>query len=262
MAQYVFTMNRVGKIVPPKRQILKDISLPFFPGAKIGMLGLNGSGKSTLLRIMAGVDKEYEGEDAHAGLNIGYLPQEPSSIRAHGARKRGRGAGRGLRRQGQAGRGVHGLRRGRCDSTRWAVNRPAGGHHRHGRHGFRTPVEIAADALRLPPGTQGRGAVRRREAPRRVVPAAAVQAGHAAARRTHQPPGSRVGGMAGGIPKRYTGTVVAITHDRISWTTPPSGSWRGPRRGHTWKGNYSTWLEQRANAWRRSKRVRKPTRRH
>ncbi len=78
MAQYVFTMNRVGKIVPPKRQILKDISLSFFPGAKIGVLGLNGSGKSTLLKIMAGIDKEIEGEATPMpGLNIGYLPQEP-----------------------------------------------------------------------------------------------------------------------------------------------------------------------------------------
>ena len=78
MAQYVFTMNRVGKIVPPKRQIIKDISLSFFPGAKIGLLGLNGSGKSTVLKIMAGVDKDYEGEATPMpNLNIGYLAQEP-----------------------------------------------------------------------------------------------------------------------------------------------------------------------------------------
>ncbi|MGH8598503.1 MAG: ATP-binding cassette domain-containing protein, partial [Gammaproteobacteria bacterium] len=78
MAQYVFTMQRVGKIVPPKRQILKDISLSFFPGAKIGVLGLNGSGKSTLLRIMSGIDREIIGEaTAQKGLQIGYLPQEP-----------------------------------------------------------------------------------------------------------------------------------------------------------------------------------------
>ena len=78
MAQYVFTMNRVGKIVPPRRQILKDISLSFFPGAKIGVLGLNGAGKSTLLRIMAGIDQDIEGEARPMpDLNIGYLPQEP-----------------------------------------------------------------------------------------------------------------------------------------------------------------------------------------
>ena len=78
MAQYVYTMNRVGKIVPPKRQILKNISLSFFPGAKIGVLGVNGSGKSTLLKIMAGLDKEIEGEAVPMpGIKIGYLPQEP-----------------------------------------------------------------------------------------------------------------------------------------------------------------------------------------
>lgn len=78
MAQYVYTMNRVGKIVPPKRQILKDISLSFFPGAKIGVLGLNGSGKSTLLRIMAGLDTDIQGEATPMpNLKIGYMPQEP-----------------------------------------------------------------------------------------------------------------------------------------------------------------------------------------
>ena len=78
MAQYIYTMNRVSKLVPPKREILKDISLSFFPGAKIGVLGLNGSGKSTLLRIMAGVDKDFSGEArAQAGIKIGYLEQEP-----------------------------------------------------------------------------------------------------------------------------------------------------------------------------------------
>ena len=78
MSQYIFTMDKVGKVVPPKKHILKDISLSFFPGAKIGVLGLNGSGKSTLLRIMAGVDKDYLGEARpQPGINIGYLPQEP-----------------------------------------------------------------------------------------------------------------------------------------------------------------------------------------
>ena len=78
MAQFIYTMNRVGKIVPPKRQILKDISLSFFPGAKIGVLGLNGAGKSTLLKIMAGIDTEIEGEARpQPGIKIGYLPQEP-----------------------------------------------------------------------------------------------------------------------------------------------------------------------------------------
>jgi len=78
MAQYIFTMDKVGKVVPPKKQVLKDISLSFFPGAKIGVLGLNGAGKSSLLRIMAGVDPDYTGEARpQPGINIGYLPQEP-----------------------------------------------------------------------------------------------------------------------------------------------------------------------------------------
>ena len=88
MAQYVFTMNRVGKIVPPKRQILKDISLSFFPGAKIGVLGLNGAGKSTLLKIMAGVDTDIEGEALPMpGIKIGYLPQEPQLDPNHTVRE-------------------------------------------------------------------------------------------------------------------------------------------------------------------------------
>ena len=88
MAQYVFTMNRVGKIVPPKRQILKDISLSFFPGAKIGVLGLNGAGKSTLLKIMAGVDTDIEGEALPMpGIKIGYLPQEPKLDPNHTVRE-------------------------------------------------------------------------------------------------------------------------------------------------------------------------------
>ena len=88
MGQFVYTMKRVGKVVPPKRQILRVISLSFFPGAKIGVLGLNGSGKSTLLRIMAGVDKEIEGEAIPMpGISIGYLPQEPQLNPEHTVRE-------------------------------------------------------------------------------------------------------------------------------------------------------------------------------
>ena len=81
MAQYIYTMNRVAKVVPPKRFNIKDISLSFFPGAKIGVLGLNGAGKSTVLRIMAGIDTEYDGEARpQSGIKIGYLPQEPELV--------------------------------------------------------------------------------------------------------------------------------------------------------------------------------------
>ena len=87
MAQYIYTMNRVGKIVPPKREILRDISLSFFPGAKIGVLGLNGAGKSSLLRIMAGLDTEIEGEARpQPGTRIGFLPQEPQLDKAKDVR--------------------------------------------------------------------------------------------------------------------------------------------------------------------------------
>src|SRR6187549_131323 len=88
MAQYIYTMNRVGKVVPPKRVILRDISLSFFPGAKIGVLGLNGSGKSTLLRIMAGIDTSIDGEARpQTGIRVGYLPQEPELNDAHTVRQ-------------------------------------------------------------------------------------------------------------------------------------------------------------------------------
>ncbi|BBE57531.1 Energy-dependent translational throttle protein EttA [Klebsiella pneumoniae] len=88
MAQFVYTMHRVGKVVPPKRHILKNISLSFFPGAKIGVLGLNGAGKSTLLRIMAGIDTEIEGEARpQPGIKIGYLPQEPQLNPEHTVRE-------------------------------------------------------------------------------------------------------------------------------------------------------------------------------
>src|SRR5215213_5854266 len=88
MAQFIYTMNRVGKVVPPKRVILRDISLSFFPGAKIGVLGLNGSGKSTLLRIMAGIDTNIDGEARpQSGIRVGYLPQEPELNESHTVRQ-------------------------------------------------------------------------------------------------------------------------------------------------------------------------------
>ncbi len=154
MAQYVFTMNRVGKIVPPKRHILKDISLSFFPGAKIGVLGTNGSGKSTLLKIMAGLDKEIEGEAIPmANLNIGYLPQEPQLDPNHTVRE-----------SIEAGMGKVFAAKARLEEVYTAYGEPdadfdklaaeqaeleaiiatAGTDSEH-------QLEIAADALRLPP---------------------------------------------------------------------------------------------------------------
>ena len=125
MAQYVYTMNRVGKVVPPKRVILKDISLSFFPGAKIGVLGLNGSGKSTLLKIMAGIDTEIEGEAIPMpNLKIGYLPQEPARPRPDGARSGRRRHGRS---DGREAADAPGPAAPTCDNRRFpAPIAPAG----------------------------------------------------------------------------------------------------------------------------------------
>jgi sulfate-transporting ATPase len=156
MAQYVFSMNRVGKIVPPKRQILKDISLSFFPGAKIGVLGLNGSGKSTLLKIMAGVDKEIEGEAMPmAGLQD-RLPAAGAQARSRRrpCAKRWKAAwAKCLAAKAAPRRGLRRLRRRRrrLRQPRRRAGR-AGSHHRHRRRPTSEhQLEIAADALRLPP---------------------------------------------------------------------------------------------------------------
>ena len=154
MAQYVYSMNRVGKIVPPKRQILKNISLSFFPGAKIGVLGLNGSGKSTLLKIMAGVDKDIEGEAVPMpNLNIGYLSQEPELNPAHTVRQ---AVEEGLGELGVAQQKLEEIYAAYADpeadfeklaeeQAKWeAIIAAAGNDAEH-------LMEIAADSLRLPP---------------------------------------------------------------------------------------------------------------
>ena len=154
MAQYVFTMNKVGKIVPPKRHILKDVSLSFFPGAKIGMLGVNGSGKSTLLKIMAGLDKEIEGEATPMpGLNIGYLPQEPKLNDEHTVRE-----------SVEDGMGAVFAAKGLLDAVYTAYGEPDADFDALAAEQARLEaiiatsgtdsehqLEIAADALRLPP---------------------------------------------------------------------------------------------------------------
>jgi sulfate-transporting ATPase len=154
MAQYVMSMLRVSKVVPPKRQIIKDISLSFFPGAKIGLLGLNGAGKSTVLRIMAGVEKEYDGEvQWQPNMSIGYLPQEPSSTRQDRPRR-----GRVRPRRGDGGQAEAGGRRLRRARRRLRqAGRTAGQvreHHRHQRRRHRNP---ARDRRRRPaPAALGR----------------------------------------------------------------------------------------------------------
>ena len=154
MAQYVFTMNRVGKIVPPKRQILKDISLSFFPGAKIGVLGLNGAGKSTLLKIMAGVDTDIEGEALPMpGIKIGYLPQEPKLDPNHTVREAvEEGLGEVLNAQKRLEEVYAAYAEPDADFDALAAEQAkleaiinAAGTNAE------TQMEIAADALRLPP---------------------------------------------------------------------------------------------------------------
>ncbi len=249
MAQYVFTMNRVGKIVPPKRHILKDISLSFFPGAKIGVLGTNGSGKSTLLRIMAGVDTEYEGEAIPmAGLNIGFLPQEPQLE-----------PGQTVREAVESGMEAVFKAKARLDeiyaaygeedadfdalateqAEMEAVIGTAGTDSEH-------QLEIAADALRLPPWDAKidvlSGGEKRRVALCRLLLSKPDML--LLDEPTNHLDAESVEWLEQFL-HRYPGTVVAITHDR--YFLDNVAEWileldRGS--GIPYKGNYSAWLEQ------------------
>ena len=249
MAQYVFSMNRVSKIVPPKRAILKDISLSFFPGAKIGVLGLNGAGKSTLLKIMAGIDKEIEGEAAPMpGLDIGYLPQEPQLNPEHTVRQAVEEAMKEVNdararleeiyaayAEPDADFDALSEEQGRLE----ALIAAAGTDSEH-------QLEIAADALRLPPWDAViknlSGGEKRRVAlcklllskpdmllldePTNHLDAESVQ-------------------WLEIFLQRFPGTVVAITHDR--YFLDNAAEWiLELDRGHgiPYKGNYSSWLEQ------------------
>src|SRR6266550_3467086 len=165
MSQYVYTMRRVGKVVPPKRVILKNISLNFFPGAKIGVLGLNGAGKSSLLKIMAGVDKDFEGEAIpQPNLRVGFLPQEPRLDPA-----------KDVRGNVEEGLGAVLAAKKRLEEIYAAYSEPAA--RGHGR----------------------REDLGGRAAPGGAVPPAAVRARHAAARRADQPPRRALGAVARAI---------------------------------------------------------------
>ncbi|WP_298924148.1 energy-dependent translational throttle protein EttA [uncultured Ramlibacter sp.] len=252
MAQYVFTMNRVGKIVPPKRHILKDISLSFFPGAKIGMLGLNGSGKSTLLKIMAGVDKEYEGEATPMpGLNIGYLPQEPKLNPEHTVREsveESMGEVFAAKAKleevytayGEADADFDALA---AEQARLeAIIATSGADSEH-------QLEIAADALRLPPWDAVVGVLSGGE--KRRVALCRLLLSKPDMLLLDEPTNHLDAESVEWLEvflKRYTGTVVAITHDR--YFLDNAAEWileldRGA--GIPWKGNYSTWLEQKGD---------------
>ncbi|GGE74240.1 energy-dependent translational throttle protein EttA [Paenalcaligenes hominis] len=246
-------MNRVGKIVPPKRQILRDISLSFFPGAKIGVLGLNGSGKSTLLRIMAGVDKEIEGEAIPMpGINIGYLSQEPELDPTHTVRE-----------AVEAGLGEVFAARQRLDEVYAEYAEPDADFDAlaaeqaeleaiiaaaatSGSDDTNTQMEIAADALRLPPwdavvGNLSGGEKRRVALCQLLLSKPDMllldePTNHLDAESVH---------WLEQFLSKFPGTVVAVTHDR--YFLDNAAEWiLELDRGHgiPWKGNYSSWLEQ------------------
>jgi sulfate-transporting ATPase len=250
MAQYVFTMNRVGKIVPPKRQILKDISLSFFPGAKIGVLGLNGSGKSTLLKIMAGLDKDIEGEAVPMpGLKIGYLPQEPQMD-----------ASQSVREAVEQGIGGVLAAKKRLDEVYAEYAEPDADFDKlaaeqaeleaviaaAGSENTDLQLELAADALRLPPweATIGNlsGGEKRRVALCRLLLSRPDML--LLDEPTNHLDAESVEWLEHFL-QRFPGTVVAITHDR--YFLDNAAEWileldRG--QGIPWKGNYSDWLDQ------------------
>ena len=249
MAQYVFSMNRVGKIVPPKRHILKDISLSFFPGAKIGVLGLNGSGKSTLLKIMAGIDKDIEGEAIPmAGLDIGYLPQEPQLNPEHTVREAVEEAMKEVNdartrleeiyaayAEPDADFDALSEEQGKLE----AIIAAAGTDSEH-------QLEIAADALRLPPWDAVIGKLSGGE--KRRVALCKLLLSKPDMLLLDEPTNHLDAESVEWLEvflKRFTGTVVAITHDR--YFLDNAAEWiLELDRGHgiPYKGNYSSWLEQ------------------
>lgn len=252
MSQYVFTMNRVGKIVPPKRQILKDISLSFFPGAKIGVLGLNGSGKSSLLKIMAGEDKDFLGEARPASnLKIGYMPQEPQLDPEQTVRE-----------AVESGLGEIFEAQTKLDAVYAAYAEPDADFDALAEEQARLEaiiaaadggnlnqqLEMAADALRLPPwdakiailsgGEKRRVALCRLLLSRPDMLLLDEPTNHLDAESVE---------WLEQFLHRFPGTVVAITHDR--YFLDNAAEWileldRG--QGIPWKGNYSSWLEQKS----------------
>ena len=249
MAQYVFSMNRVGKIVPPKRHILKDISLSFFPGAKIGVLGVNGSGKSTLLKIMAGIDKEIEGEAIPmAGLKIGYLPQEPimdAEQTVREAVESGMGEVKAAQARLEEVYAAYAEEDADFDALAAeqakleAIISTAGDASEH-------QLEIAADALRLPPWDAVIGKLSGGE--KRRVALCRLLLSRPDMLLLDEPTNHLDAESVDWLElflQRFSGTVVAITHDR--YFLDNAAEWileldRGS--GIPYKGNYSSWLEQ------------------
>ncbi len=250
MAQFIYTMNRVGKIVPPKRQILKDISLSFFPGAKIGVLGLNGAGKSTLIKIMAGVDKDYEGEARpQPGIRIGYLPQEPMLDPEKTVRETVEEAFddviKALARLDEvyneyADENADFDALAKEQAVLEALIQAKDGHN------LEPQIDKAADALRLPPYDRKikvlSGGERRRVALCRLLlekPDMLLLD-----EPTNHLDAESIDWLEQFL-HQYPGTVVAVTHDR--YFLDNVAGWileldRG--EGIPWQGNYSSWLDQ------------------
>ena len=257
MAQYVYTMNRVGKIVPPKRQILKDISLSFFPGAKIGVLGMNGAGKSTLLKIMAGVDKEYEGEATPMpGLKVGYLPQEPRLKDEQTVREAvEEGIGGILKAKARldevyaayAEEGADFDALAEEQAKLEAIIGASDGDNTE------TQLEIAADALRLPPWDAIIGKLSGGE--KRRVALCQLLLSKPDMLLLDEPTNHLDAESVDWLEqflKKFPGTVVGITHDR--YFLDNACEWileldRGA--GIPWEGNYSSWLEQKSDRLKR-----------
>lgn len=252
MAQYVFTMNRVGKLVPPKRHILRDISLSFFPGAKIGVLGLNGAGKSTLLRIMSGSDAEIEGEAIpQKGLKIGYLLQEPQlddSKDVRGNVEEGLGEAKML--VDRFNEISERLAEEMSDDEMTALLEEQGALQDKidavGGWEIERKLEIAADALRLPPWEANvenlSGGERRRVALCRLLLSEPEML--LLDEPTNHLDAESVAWLERYL-EQYAGTVVAVTHDRY-FLDNVAGWILELDRGHgiPWEGNYSSWLDQ------------------
>jgi len=250
MAQYVYTMNRVGKVVPPKRVILKDISLSFFPGAKIGVLGLNGSGKSTLLRIMAGLDTEIEGEARpQPGLNVGFLPQEPALDPAKDVRgnlEEALTAITDVQAQLDAVYAAYADPNADFDALATEQARLENILQASDGHNLERKLEVAADALRLPPWDADVAKLSGGE--RRRVALCKLLLSNPDMLLLDEPTNHLDAESVAWLERflsEYPGTVVAVTHDRY-FLDNVAGWILELDRGHgiPWQGNYSSWLEQ------------------
>ncbi|MDQ3287908.1 MAG: energy-dependent translational throttle protein EttA [Pseudomonadota bacterium] len=250
--QYIYTMNGVSKIVPPKRQIIKDISLSFFPGAKIGLLGPNGAGKSTVLKIMAGVDKDFSGEArAATGIKVGYLAQEPQLNPEHTVRQAvEEGVGDVISAQAALDKIYEAYGDENADFDKLAAEQQrleailASGD----AHTLEHQLEVAADALRLPPWEAVIGHLSGGEKRRVALCQLLLQKPDMLLldEPTNHLDAESVEWLEQFL-TRYTGTVVAVTHDR--YFLENAAEWileldRG--KGIPWKGNYTAWLEQKS----------------